>query len=64
MENTLGMASADRILEVSVKGLQHWEREGRMLPAARTTIDRRRYTESQSRAALENKHVAGTPDTD
>jgi DNA-binding transcriptional MerR regulator len=45
MENTLGIASAARILEVSVKTLQRWEREGRLLPAARTTTNRRRYTE-------------------
>nr|WP_156133678.1 MerR family DNA-binding transcriptional regulator [Massilia sp. JS1662] len=64
MENTLGIASAARILGVSVKTLQRWERDGRLRPTARTTTDRRRYTESLSRAALENKHVAGTPDTD
>nr|WP_156133378.1 MerR family DNA-binding transcriptional regulator [Massilia sp. JS1662] len=64
MENTLGIASAARILGVSVKTLQRWEREGRLLPAARITTNRRRCAESQLRAALENTHVAGTPDTD
>lgn len=52
MENTLGIASAARKLRVSVKTLQRWEREGRLLPAARTTTNRRRYTESQLRAFL------------
>jgi DNA-binding transcriptional MerR regulator len=64
MENTLGIASAARILEVSVKTLQRWQRVGWLLPAARTTPNGRRYTKSQLRAALENKHVAGTPGTD
>ncbi|GAA5019571.1 hypothetical protein GCM10025794_06850 [Massilia kyonggiensis] len=54
IENTFGIASAARILRVSVKTLQHWEREDRLFPAARTTTGRRRYTESQLRAALEN----------
>ncbi len=64
MENTTGIASAARILSVSVKKLQRWEREGRMLPAARIATNWRRYMEGQLRVALENKHVAGTPDTD
>jgi predicted site-specific integrase-resolvase len=81
MENTIGIASAARILGVSVKTLQRWECEGRLLPAARTTTKEmvqdlmtivRRFSSRlyglrnyrrQLLAALENKHVAGTPDT-
>ena len=64
IENTRGITSPARILGVSVKALQRREREGRLRPAARTTTNRRHHTESHLRAALENIHVAGTPDTD
>lgn len=52
MESTLGVGHAARLLGISVKTLQRWEREGRLVPAARTSSNRRRYTESQLRAFL------------
>jgi predicted site-specific integrase-resolvase len=52
MESTLGIGHAARLLGITVKTLQRWEREGRLVPAARTASNRRRYTESQLRAFL------------
>ena len=52
MENTLGAGQAAKMLGITVKTLQRWEREGRLLPAARTASNRRRHTESQLRAFL------------
>ena len=64
MESTLGVGHAAKLLGVTVKTLQRWEREGRQVLAARTASTRRRYTESQLRAALESKHAVGAPDQD
>jgi len=36
MENTLSTGKAAKLLGVSVKTLQRWEREGRLIPAARS----------------------------
>jgi predicted site-specific integrase-resolvase len=52
MENTIGIAAAARLLGTTVKTLQRWEREGRLVPMARTASNRRRYTEGQLRALL------------
>lgn len=52
MENTIGIGHAAELLGVTVKTLQRWEREGRLIPAARTPSNRRRYTESQLRAFM------------
>ena len=52
MESTFGTGHAARLLGTTVKTLQRWEREGRLVPAARTASNRRRYTESQLRAFL------------
>jgi len=38
-----------KLLGISVKTLQRWEHEGRLIPAARTDSNRRLYTESQLR---------------
>jgi DNA-binding transcriptional MerR regulator len=38
-----------KLLGVSVKTLQRWEREGRLIPVARTDSNRRLYTETQIR---------------
>lgn len=43
---------AAELLGVTVKTLQRWEREGRLVPIARTDSNRRLYTESQLRAFL------------
>jgi DNA-binding transcriptional MerR regulator len=64
MESTMGIGRAARLLGTTVKILQRWEREGRLVLTARTASNRRRYTESQLRAALESDHVAGAPDQD
>jgi len=52
MDSTFGTGHAAKLLGVTVKTLQRWEREGRLVPAARTASSRRRYTESQLRAFL------------
>jgi putative resolvase len=52
MEKTMGTGEAARLLGITVKTLQRWEREGRLVPAARTASNRRRYTESQLRTFL------------
>lgn len=64
MENTIDIAAASRLLGTTVKTLQRWEREGRLIPMARTASNRRRYTDGQLRAALESDHAAGAPDQD
>lgn len=52
MESTFGIGHAATFLGITVKTLQRWEREGRLIPAARTASNRRRYTESQLRTFL------------
>jgi len=52
MESTFGIGHAARLLGTTVKTLQRWEREGRLVPVARTAGNRRRYTESQLRTFL------------
>jgi putative resolvase len=47
MENTLDARKAAEILGVTVKTLQRWEREGKLIPVGRTGSNRRRYTEAQ-----------------
>ena len=49
MENTMSTGKAAKLLGVSVKTLQRWEREGRLVPVARTDSNRRLYTETQIR---------------
>ena len=41
---------AAKLLGITVRTLQRWEREGRLVPATRTASNRRRYTESELRA--------------
>jgi putative resolvase len=52
MEETKTTGQAARLLGTTVKTLQRWEREGRLVPATRTASNRRRYTESGLRAFL------------
>jgi excisionase family DNA binding protein len=47
MESTMSTGKAAKLLGVSVKTLQRWEREGRLIPVARTDSNRRLYTETQ-----------------
>ena len=43
----MSTGKAAKLLGVSVKTLQRWEREGRLIPIARTDSNRRLYTEAQ-----------------
>ncbi len=52
MEDTISTGKAAKLLGVSVKTLQRWEREGRLIPIARTDTNRRVYTESQIKTFL------------
>ena len=45
----MSTGKAAKRLGVSVKTLQRWEREGRLIPVARTDSNRRLYTETQLR---------------
>ena len=47
MENTIDATKAAELLGVTVKTLQRWEREGKLIPVGRTGSNRRRYTEAQ-----------------
>jgi putative resolvase len=47
MENTINTSKAAKMLGVTVKTVQRWEREKRLIPIARTTTNRRLYTLSQ-----------------
>lgn len=47
MENTISTGKAAKLLGISVKTIQRWEREGRLIPIARTDTNRRLYTVSQ-----------------
>jgi len=52
MENTLSIGKAAKLLGVTVKTLQRWEREGRLIPVARKDTHRRFYSESRFRAFI------------
>lgn len=52
MEITMSTGKAAKLLGVTVKTLQRWEREGRLIPVARTDSNRRLYTETQIRHFL------------
>jgi predicted site-specific integrase-resolvase len=61
MENTMSTGKAAKLLGVSVKTLQRWEREGRLIPVARTDSNRRLYTESQIREFLGMRNRVSEP---
>ena len=61
MENTLSTGKAAKLLGVSVKTLQRWEREGRLIPAARSPSNRRLYTERQLREFIGLRYAGGMP---
>ncbi len=52
MKRMFPSGKAARLLGVTVKTPQRWEREGRLAPAARTPSNRRLYTEQQLREFL------------
>lgn len=47
MENTITSSKAAKLLGVTVKTIQRWEREKRLIPIARSKTNRRLYTLSQ-----------------
>ena len=49
------------MLGVSVKTLQRWEREGRLIPIARTDSNRRLYTEAQIREFIGLQNAVSEP---
>jgi Predicted site-specific integrase-resolvase len=64
MESTLSTGKAAKLLGVSVKTLQRWEREGRLIPVARTDSNRRLSTETQIREFIglrQTNHAPTTP---
>lgn len=61
MENTISTGKAAKLLGVSVKTLQRWEREGRLIPVARTDSNRRLYTESQIREFIGLRSAVSEP---
>lgn len=58
MENTRSTGKAAKLLGVSVKTLQRWEREGRLIPVARTDSNRRLYT-TQIREFIGLQRIGG-----
>ena len=61
MENTISTGKAAKLLGVAVKTLQRWEREGRLIPVARTDSNRRLYTEKQIREFIGLRNAASEP---
>lgn len=61
MEITMGAAQAARLLGVTVKTLQRWDRECRLVPIGRTESNRRVYTEAQLRDFIGKKHPVQVP---
>jgi len=61
MESTISTGKAAKLLGVSVKTLQRWEREGRLIPTARTDSNRRLYTESQIREFIGLRQPVSEP---
>ena len=61
MEITISTGQAAKLLGVTVKTLQRWEREGRLIPIARTDSNRRLYTELQLREFIGLRHAVAAP---
>jgi predicted site-specific integrase-resolvase len=59
MENTITTGKAAKLLGVTVKTMQRWEREGRLIPIARTDSNRRLYTVSQLREFIGLRQTDG-----
>lgn len=57
----MSTGKAAKLLGVSVKTLQRWEREGRLIPATRTDSNRRRYTEAQIREFIGLRNAVSEP---
>ena len=61
MESTINVSEAAKRLGVTVKTMQRWEREGRLVPVARTGSNRRVYTEAQLREFIGLRQGAAEP---
>lgn len=61
MECMICIREAAKLSGVSVKTLQRWEREGRLIPVARTGSNRRRYTETKLREFVELRNTVQQP---
>lgn len=61
MENTISTGKAAKLLGISVKTLQRWEREDRLVPVARTDSNRRLYTEAQIREFIGLRNAVSEP---
>jgi len=57
----MGTGKAAKLLGVSVKTLQRWEREGRLIPVARTSTNRRLFTEAQIREHIGLRNAVSVP---
>ncbi len=57
----MSTGKAAKLLGVSVKTLQRWEREGRLTPVARTDSNRRLYTETQIREFIGLRNAVSEP---
>ena len=57
----MSRGKAAKLLGVSVKTLQRWEREGRLLPIARTDSNRRLYTAAQIREFIGLRQAVSEP---
>ncbi len=63
MENTISASKAAKLLGITVKTLQRWEREKRLIPIARSNTNRRLYTISQIRTFIGLKQSGGREPT-
>ena len=63
VENTMRTGKAATLLGVSVKTLQRWEREGRLIPVARTDSNRRLSPETQIREVIGLRQANHAPTT-
>lgn len=61
MESTISTGKAAKLLGVTVKTLQRWERERRLIPVARTDSNRRLYTEAQIREFIGLRNTVSEP---
>ena len=63
LESTISTGKAAKLLGVSVKTLQRWEREGRLIPVARTDSNRRLSPETQIREVIGLRQANHAPTT-
>jgi hypothetical protein len=63
MEHTMRTGKATTLLGVSVTTLQHWEREERLIPVARTDSNRRLSLETQIRECIRVRQAHHAPPT-